>query len=217
MIVAVVPTKNERDSIRFLVSQLRHVVGRVIVADASTDDTAERAANAGAQVVFADRGLRGAYLRAWEECSPDDVVVHIDAGGSHSIEAVRALIDVYDRTDCDMVISTRFDLGGTHIGNWWRKFTSRLAAWACNVATVRDFSDWTSGLRLYSPEARKVLSEYEWTTDFHAWQIESLYCAVREGLEIKEAPIHYVAGKSALNRQRVLEAARLWWGMLWSF
>ncbi len=216
MIVAVVPTMNEEDTVASLVFALRGYVDRVVVSNYSTDNTAFEASEAGADVVDASPGLGAAYLEAWDEIDPQAFVVHVDAGGSHELAAIPHMIDQQSGTSADLIVGTRFGYGGTHNGNLWRKWTSRAAAAACNRKSPVKVSDWTSGFRLYSPRARAAISWKGCCSNGHAWQIESLNTVIREGLIVREVPINYVAGRSSLNRDRVREAYDVWRGMAWS-
>lgn len=157
-------------------------------------------------------GLGPAYLEAWANLDFDDLALHVDVG--HDPHDARDVLDEMLDSDADLVIGSRFCPGGTHAGDWKRRITSKAAAYACNLVTFYNVADWTSGLRCYSPRARRILADYPYTTTGHAWQIESLWVALRAGLRVHEVPIHYVAGNSSLSRARVAEAVKLWNTML---
>lgn len=211
--VVVVPTMNEVATIGPFVSALCHHFDAVLVADDSTDGTAERAHEAGAYSVPAGPGLWGAYRAAWGYVDAQDHVTHADAGWSHQIADI---VNVAHGTS-DITIGSRFCAGGVHNGSIWRRNTSKLAAKAMNLADDRGFTDWTSGLRSYSPKARHVLTKCAFKATGHAWQIESLRHAAANGLTIREVPIRYEASKSSLSAGRVREAVGIWWESTWSF
>ncbi len=118
-IAAVLPARNEQDTIAAVVCGLRGLRGdgapliaRVVVCDnGSHDATAERARTAGAEVVQeAVPGYGAACLRALAvlavgaECC--DAVLFVDADGSADLTAVPALLDALTQ-GADLVIGAR--------------------------------------------------------------------------------------------------------------
>lgn len=212
----VIPTRDEQDTIGALVKSLA-TMGPVVVSDDSDDSTSLFAASEGATVVDALPGLGPAYLEAWKKIGHFEYVVHVDAGESHPISSIRNVaLAGHPRRGADIVIGSRFMPGGSHAGSATRNYTSRVAATAMNLVTPYRFTDWTSGLRRYSPRVREYLASLDYETVGHAWQIESLYRAAEHGFVIDEVPITYHPSGSSLNRKRVIEAFKLWWDIAWS-
>jgi dolichol-phosphate mannosyltransferase len=212
-LAAVVPTIDEAETIGDLARALDKMCDAVVVSDASDGpETCLEAQRAGAWIYRTHQpGLGHAYQRAWEMgARPDWHVVHIDAGGSHNAADVYPMIELAEK-GFDVVIGSRFCPGGHHHGPWKRRITSRLASGALNFISLCDYSDWTSGFRLYSPRARAVLAAHEFTTTGHAWQIESLWTLIHAGMRIVEHPITYRSSRSQLSAARIQEAAALYW------
>lgn len=156
----------------------------------------------------APEGLGPSYLKGWEYAHPDHWVLHVDIG--HRWKDARRLVDTaLDFPDVDVVIGSRFCSGGSHVDTWRRRTTSKAAAFAMNTIHGETIRDWTSGMRVYSPRAREVLTDHQFTTSGHAWQMESLAVCVREGLSIREEPIVYEPSSSHLGVGRMWEAAKL--------
>lgn len=216
----VVPTMNEAESIGPLVHALDKFADHIVVSDAATDNglTAERALAAGAHVEFSGTfgGLEMAYRYGWGAIPKDWYVGHIDAGGSHDPQDLADMLDVATHDELDVVIGSRFGIGGQHHGAWHRRLTSRLASHALNFITFASYDDWTSGLRVYSPKAIATLRAHEFQAEGHAWQIEALWVCHQAGLRIAECPIVYEKSDSKLSTGRVTEAFRLWWRVLWA-
>lgn len=210
-IAAIVPTRNEQDTITDLVAGLYGFCDMVVVADDSTGfGTATAAYEAQATLADAGEGLAGAYRSGWELVPSDWWVVHVDAGGSHQLNDVERIVRSTRVTDAHIVIGSRFTKHGHHYGPLRRKVTSRIASVACNLVSRDACKDWTSGLRAYSPEARKSLTDLTFTTSGHAWQIESLNQLFRAGFSAVELPISYYPSGSQLSGARVREAFRYW-------
>ncbi len=207
MVGAVVPTKDESETVGGLVTDLLKFCDSVVVADDSDDDTAKRAQSVGALVVRASGGLDEAYWFGMQALPQDWWTLTIDAGGSHDPWEARSLVD---HATADVTIGSRFCYGADYLGRPNRRRLSKVAARMMNVATGWDIKDWTSGLRVYSPKARAILAEHQFRTKGHAWQIESLWALKSAGLSVVEVPITYTAGRSHMDAERAREALGLW-------
>lgn len=214
MTTCVIPTKNEAETIGPLVEYLTFF-GDVVVSDASdAAQTSWRASAAGAKVVWALEGLGTAYFRAWKEIDPYESVVHVDAGDSHYHSDISRIIDYTDMGRWDVVIGSRFTVGGSHDGTRWHRRLSRTAARISNFLSPYHVEDWTSGLRGYSPKARQAILEHDFRCDGHAWQIEALYVCLRAGCTVREVPVGYQPSTSQRGVGRTLEACRAWREMI---
>lgn len=210
-VALVVPCRNEAATIGGLVRRLLCHGPVVVVDDGSTDDTWGEARRAGAIVVShpRSRGIGPAVMSGWRQALGAKRVVVLDAGGSHDPAEVGRLLAV----EADIVIGSRFVRGGRYLGGrWWRRWGSRLAAVACNLAQSGPWlHDWTSGYRVYSAKALEALRRPAYTATMHAWQIETLGVARDTvGLTIREVPITYRAGASSLRLAGVSAAVLVW-------
>lgn len=217
MTTCVIPTKNEADTIGPLVEYLTFW-GDVVVSDESDPfegtDHAARKAGAGLVYPLAGGGLGGAYKEAWNSIAPDESVVHVDAGDSHMHRDIQRVIDLTDMGRWDVVIGSRFTVGGEHNAGWFHRRTSRLAAQISNLLSPYHVTDWTSGLRGYSPKARQAIEAHDFACVGHAWQIEALYVCLKAGCMVREVPITYAPSASQRGIRRTLEALRAWRVML---
>ena len=138
-IAIIVPTLQEVDNVVSLVEQIEQTkvpFGEIIfVDDGSTDGTREkiRALTTAHRVRLierdgAERGLAGAIITA-ANASSADVFVAMDADLSHPPEKIPALLHPILMNEADLVIGSRYILGGATPG-WpvWRRFLSRVAS-----------------------------------------------------------------------------------------
>lgn len=212
---AVVTTLNEEQTIGGLVGSLRaRQLQVVVVDDASTDDTALLALRAGAVVIETVQrvGIGPALMMGWREALRREAtrVVQIDAGGSHVAADAAVMLACQEQYNADLVIGSRFLSGSQYVvgtGNPWRPRLSRAAALACNLAVGAQFSDWTSGYRVFTAAALRVLKNTYYTAKMHGWQIEVLARANAAGLRIAECPICYTAGRSSFDWRVAHEAS----------
>lgn len=210
----VISTVNEANTIGHLVQTLCALQMDVFVVDGNSEDkTWLYASNNGATVYVYDKpqGIREHLMQGWRMAlkAGCDVIVQMDAGGSHDPLQIDDLI--WATRFADVVIGSRFCEGGKYIGNPKRRFMSQLAAFAMNFKTKQSFTDWTSGYRAFRKGAVMQLLECSYFADMHAFQIEVLDWATLLGLAVAEIPITYTAGRSSFNRNVAREALDVWW------
>ncbi|WP_045220755.1 glycosyltransferase family 2 protein [Desulfonatronum thioautotrophicum] len=154
-ILVIIPAWNEQASIGEVVRQVRALEGfRILVVDdASTDDTADLALRAGAQVLklpvnlgawgAMQTGMRFAQRNGYQ------TVITMDADGQHLAETLPSLLSPLRDYQADVVIGSC-----TPRGSRARKTAWTLFRWLSGL-NVRDL---TSGLRAYSGPAVTLLA-----------------------------------------------------------
>lgn len=153
--LVIIPAWNEQASIGEVVRQVRALEGfRVLVVDdASTDDTADIALRAGAQVVTlpVNLGAWGAMQTGmrFAQYSGYQTVITMDADGQHLAESLPSLLAPLRNYHADVVIGSC-----TPRGSRARKTAWTLFRWLSGL-NVRDL---TSGLRAYSSPAVTLLA-----------------------------------------------------------
>jgi len=187
--VAVIPVKNEAETIGKVVSMVREYVKDVIVInDGSDDDTAVRAEQAGATVVShpLNRGvgaaLRTGYRIAFAADPP--FIIQIDGDFQHDPRYIPKLLEEASK-GYDMVIGSRF-LNLSHKEyNLTRRSGIKFFSWVASILSTLEITDVTSGFRCYRTAQLKRLSP---PTDKH-WALEQTLEAGRKGLSIKEISV----------------------------
>ncbi len=216
-----IPAWNEGASVATVIADVRERLPEadvLVVNDGSTDDTAARAAEAGATVASLpfNQGLGAAlqtgYLYALREGY--DFCAHLDADGQHPpAEVKRLLAEVY-ADHADLVIGSRYRERGTGgddsaggAGDDYKPTISRrigtsVFRFFLTLATRQRFTDTTSGMRAANRRVMALFSE-SYSPDFA--EIESLQLAVRQGLRVEEVPVRMlerVGGSSFLTPVR---------------
>jgi dolichol-phosphate mannosyltransferase len=227
-VLVVIPTYNERDNIEAIVERVTASVAEanvLIVDDHSPDGTgkvADEIAAADPRVHVAHRtakaGLGGAYIAGfgWGLEHGFDVLVEMDADGSHAPEQLSRLLDAL--RDADLVIGSRWVPGGTVV-NWpkSRELLSRGGNLYTRIALGIDLRDATGGYRAYR---RAVLEEIDYrsvVSEGYCFQVDLAWRAARGGFRVVEVPITFAErerGESKMSGSIVREA--LWrvtqWG-----
>jgi dolichol-phosphate mannosyltransferase len=228
-LVVVIPTYNERDNLLQIVHRLHAAVPTahaLIVDDASPDGTGELADGLAAeddrvQVLHrqAKDGLGAAYLAgfSWALAREYQVVVQMDADGSHPPEALPGMLE--ELAGADLVLGSRYVPGGTVV-NWpkHRQLLSRGGNLYSRLALGVQIKDITAGYRVFRRHLLAELALGEVNSQGYCFQIDMAWRAVRAGFRVHEVPITFTErerGNSKMSGSIVREA--LWrvtrWGV----
>jgi glycosyltransferase involved in cell wall biosynthesis len=183
-----IPTLNEEASIGDVLRAMPpHVVTRIIVADGgSTDATAARARDAGAEVIEAGRGYGRACLAAATAAEDADIVVFMDGDGADDPAFVAALIEPIRAGAFDFVIGSRAR-GARELGSisWHQLAAGYAAGLAMRSLYGVTYTDMCA-FRAIRRDALLGLGMIEMT---YGWNIEMQMRAAAAGLRILEIPV----------------------------
>ncbi|MEW9547174.1 polyprenol monophosphomannose synthase [Nonomuraea sp. NPDC050783] len=228
-VLVVVPTYNERDNLADVVTRIRRSVpgaDLLVADDASPDGTGELADELAARdphVHVLHRpgkaGLGAAYLGGfgWGLDRAYDVLVELDADGSHRPEELPALLAALRAAD--LVIGSRWVPGG-RVVNWprSRELLSRAGNAYTRTLLRLPVRDATGGYRAYRATTLKEIGLDDVESQGYCFQVDLTLRTVRAGLRVREVPITFVErtrGASKMSRAIVLEALRrvTWWAV----
>ena len=140
-----------------------------------------------------------------------DVVVEMDADGSHPAESLPAMLDALANGTPrpGLVIGSRWIRGGSVV-NWpkSRELLSRIANTYARIALRVPAHDITAGFRAYPSEVIRLTS-HDVDSRGYSFQIEMTLRVFDAGYEIVEVPIVFrerEAGRSKMNSSIVAEA-----------
>ena len=195
--LAIVPAFNESASIARVIDELRaHAPGFdvIVVDDGSTDDTADRARSAGAEVLRHpyNLGIGGAvqsgYIYAAERGY--DVAVQVDGDGQHDPRCLGYMLEqLNEHPELDMVTGSRFldQSGDGYRSSASRRIGIRIFSAVLSAITRRRVTDPTSGFRmttrrgitLFANDYPHDYPEVEAVLMVHAHRLESAELPVR--------------------------------------
>ena len=228
-VLVIVPTYNERESLPVIVSGIRQAEPEVhilIADDNSPDGTGEVAdglstSDNSVHVLHrsAKAGLGAAYLDAfsWAKAKGYDVVVEMDADGSHRPEDLTKILDAL--TNNDVVLGSRWIKEGKVV-NWAksREVLSRGGNLYTRMWLGIPLHDATGGFRAYRVSALDVMNVDHVESQGYCFQVDMAWRAVKANLRVAEVPITFVErelGESKMDGSIVKEA--LWrvtqWGI----
>lgn len=198
------PTRNEQGCIgRVLREVPREVVDEIIVIDGhSTDRTAEESKSelrpSDRFVMQKGKGYGGAFREAFD-IATGDVIIMMDADGSHDPKDIPAIVDKVER-GYEYVMASRYAPGGRSDDDTFiRWFGNRFFTWLTNVVHSTRVTD---SLYLYTAITRDGLNKLNLHTDGFEFCTEILVKAHRAGLKFAEVPAierARFAGKSKVN------------------
>ena len=232
-VLVVIPTYNESESIRSLLSRLdaaRKLIASkfdieiLIVDDDSPDKTAEIAKSMnlpGFSILNrkVKSGLGPAYLAGFKQglAGKYQYFVEMDADLSHQPEQ---LVDLLNAAAEDtLVIGTRWISGGSVI-NWprQRRWISKMGTGYAAFALKLPYKDLTSGYRVLPRRFLAEINFDEIETRGYGFQIEMALKAIRSGFKIKQIPITFVERENGYSK---MSLAIIWeaWSMvtIWAF
>jgi dolichol-phosphate mannosyltransferase len=226
-VLVVVPTYNEADNLAPIVARVRAAVPEVevlVADDASPDGTgavADRLAATDPHVHVLHRagkeGLGAAYVAgfAWARERGFDVVVEMDADGSHAPEQLPRLLAALETAD--VVLGSRWVPGG-RVVNWpWRRMLlSRGGNLYTRIVLGFPVRDATGGYRAYRMPVLDKIDIDSVLSQGYCFQVDLAWRAHRHGLRVVEVPITFTErerGASKMSPAIVREA--LWRVTVW--
>jgi dolichol-phosphate mannosyltransferase len=228
-VLVIVPTYNERESLPVIISGIRMAEpnAHILIADDhSPDGTGEVADGLSSSdncvhVLHrsAKLGLGAAYIDAfgWAKSNDYDVVVEMDADGSHRPQDLTQILDAL--TNNDVVLGSRWIKSGKVV-NWAksRELLSRGGNLYTRMWLGIPIRDVTGGFRAYRMTALDLMDLDHVESQGYCFQVDMAWRAVKANLRVTEVPITFVErelGESKMDGSIVKEA--LWrvtqWGI----
>jgi dolichol-phosphate mannosyltransferase len=231
--LVIIPTYNEAKNLPILLRELSlfsNEFSYLIVDDGSPDGTAEICEKLKSEIPDLEilkrskkSGLGSAYRDGYRYALEKnfDVVIQIDADGSHQVSDLPKLLTKFESNpNVDLVIGSRWIKDGSVL-NWTkhREALSRLANIYSNFLLVLCVKDSTAGFRVYKTSAIKKLNLGNIKSEGYCFQIEMTREIKKFDGTILEVPITFVErqfGKSKMSGKIVIEAMLrvTYWGLL---
>jgi glycosyltransferase involved in cell wall biosynthesis len=195
----VLPAKNEEESLKTLVPQIKQIVPDaeiLVINDGSTDDTAKVSIDAGTKVFTHPYSQgNGAAIKTGARNASGEIIIFMDADGQHNPEDIPLLLDKLNE-GYDMVVGARSV--GTQASQF-RRFANSFYNRLASLMTGHKIEDLTCGFRaVKAAKFRKFI--YLMPNGF-SYPTTSTMAFFRSGFPVAYIPIHAGTrnGKSHIN------------------
>ena len=210
-VLVIIPTYNEKENLPLILDRVRAATPEVdilVVDDGSPDGTgalADERAAADPKIQVMHRtskdGLGAAYLAAfaWGLERGYDVLVEMDADGSHAPEQLPRLLGALGHAD--LVIGSRYVPGGSVV-NWpkRREFLSKGANLYARLALGAKVKDITAGYRAYKAEVLGKLALGEVESRGYCFQVDMGWRTIQAGFRVAEVPITFTEREHGVSK-----------------
>ena len=215
-ITVVIPTRDEEGGIAEIIDSVRSSCDEILVVDGhSKDQTREIAAARGARVVLDHGKGKGGALRQSITEAKSDILVFIDADGSHDARDIPAMVAPIKADQFDLVVGSRGrggsdELHGT-LGQFIRYVGSQLIMLAINYRWNVRLTDSQNGFRAIR---RDVGLRLGLDSNLTTIEQEMLMKALKQGFRVSEIASHEYERRWGASKVVVW---KLWFAYVWSF
>jgi glycosyltransferase involved in cell wall biosynthesis len=214
-ITAVIPTRDEEGMIGAIIDAVRvHADDLLVVDGHSTDRTREVAAEHGARVILDGGKGKGEAIRRAFDAASGDVLVFIDADGSHEVNDIPAMLAPILAGNADLVIGSRGKGGSDELHGTaeqlLRYVGSQIIMLAINYRWNVRLTDSQNGFRAIRRDVGRALGLRSNLTTIEQ---EMLMRALKLGYRVSEIPSHEYERR--WGRSKVV-VWKLWWAYVWS-
>jgi dolichol-phosphate mannosyltransferase len=191
-VATVILAKNEERTIAEAVSEARRFCDRVVVMDGhSSDATAERARERGAEVHLDPGAGKGAAIRASLVLVEDPVLVFMDADGSHDPADIPHLAAPVLSGEADLCVGSRFTGGSDELSITVGQLIRTIGNISMNIAINRrwgvELTDTLNGFRAVRRTAALSVGLRE---DIHTIEQEMVMKMLQAGFRVMNVPTH---------------------------
>ncbi len=193
-IAVLIPGYCEEEAIGKVVAGVKKYLGDVLmVDDGSPDETAERARQAGAEVIVHSKNQgKGASLktglRTLESRGVDYFLV-MDSDGQHDPDDIPHFIAAASEMEVAVFCGNR--MGDLTSMPMVRKLTNKFMSWRISRACGQHIPDSQCGFRMYR---RDTLAHLLCETNNFDYETETLLLIARNGLKIASVPVKTIYG-----------------------
>ena len=212
-VLIIIPCFNEEKSIITLLLELLAIdslneyhVSIAVVNDGSVDKTAEvveqfRKTNLVLLDLPVNLGIGGAVQTGFKYALENDfdIAIQVDGDGQHPPAEISKLLNVYQETQCNIVIGSRFIAKQGFQSSGLRRMGIFYLRWLNKIFTQIDIYDITSGFRLFDKKAIELVAR-NYPDEYP--EPESLVIFAKAGFSIVETPVimkSRQSGKSSIR------------------
>jgi dolichol-phosphate mannosyltransferase len=214
-ISVVIPTRNEEGMIREIIEGCRPYADELLVVDGhSTDKTREIAEAAGVKVILDNGKGKGAALRYAATVVTGDIIVFIDADGSHDPRDIPKLVEPILKGEADHVSGSRLIGGSSELHGGFDEcfrlmgssFITACINWRFKVV----LSESQNGFRAIKTDVIRQLGLQENITTIEQ---EMIMKTLKKGFRMGEVPTHEHKRKMGYSK---ISLKKVWFRYVYS-
>lgn len=222
-VVVVVPTYNEKENIKELISRvlsqqkkIKNYILNILISDShSTDGTIEVVKDISKKnssvflIDVKERGIGVGLLKGYQYAINKlgaEIIIQMDADLQHSPDDIPRFLREF-KNGVNFVQGSRFIKGGANKLEWYRQ----LFSWGANIISrilmgVPQVHEFTTSYRAFTSDLFKKidLSFVPWRSKSFIFQPAFLYAAISAGAKIKEIPIIFVDREKGRSKMGIL-------------
>jgi len=201
-ITVIIPTKNEEHTIEEIIQGCKVFASEVIVADGhSTDKTKEISERVGARFLLDGGKGKGDGLRKASQAATGDILVFIDADGSHDPHDIPRLVKPILDNEADLVTGSRPKGGSDELHGDVQKLIrmigSDIITIVINYRWKAKLSDTQNGFRAIR---RKVMLDLNLKENGFTIEEEMIMKCLKKGYRVDEVPTHEYERRYGVSR-----------------
>ncbi|PJC27928.1 glycosyltransferase family 2 protein [Candidatus Shapirobacteria bacterium CG_4_9_14_0_2_um_filter_39_11] len=209
-VTAVIPAKNEEEGIEKIIKNVSRFVDEVLVVDGhSKDKTRQIAKECGAKVVLDGGKGKGDGIRTGIRKAKGDIIVFIDADGSHNPKDIPKLIKPIKNGEADLVVASRAKGGSDEIrldlDGLFRQIGSEIAAILVNFRWRANLTDIQNGFRAIR---KKTALALKLESDGFEIEEEMIMKCLKRGVRIMEVAGHEYQRRWGVSKLPTTQAWR---------
>ncbi|MBN2246516.1 MAG: glycosyltransferase family 2 protein [Candidatus Aminicenantes bacterium] len=206
----IIPTVNEAETIGTILDKVKEFTDKILVVDGgSKDGTVEVAQQRGVQVVFDNKQGKGDALRVGVDNTRSEIIVFIDADGSHEISDIPKLVKPIQEGTADLVVGSRIIGGSDELHGTFNKFIrntgTNFLAVLVNKKWKTELSDIENGFRAIK---RNVFKSINLKSPGFTIEQEMVLRCLKNNYKVMEVASHEYARKSGYSKLKTIQGFR---------
>ena len=206
-ILVIIPTKNEEATITEVIEGVKPYAQEILVVDGhSKDTTREKAKKSGAKIIL-DGGLgKGEAIRKASKEARGEILVFVDADGSHNTKDIPFLIEPIEKGKAELVIGSRLLGGSDELSGSFEKTLRLLGTHLINfLISTRFHKHITDSQNGFRAIRKSIIMGLDLKENITTIEQEMVIKALKKGYRLMEIPSHEYArkfGKSKISLLR---------------
>lgn len=215
-VCVVIPTKNEQQMIGSIIEDCKPYADEILVVDGhSNDRTREIAQQHSVKTILDNHKGKGDGLRTAINNVNSDIIVFIDADGSHDSKDIPKLIQPILEGKADHVTASRMKGGSDELYGTFEEFLrlmgSQIITLGINYRFKQKLTDSQNGFRAIKTELAKKLDLKENITTIEQ---EMIIKTLHLGYSMGEVPAHEYARKYGESK---IKLRKVWFRYIYSW